>query len=245
MRRDSWSSRLSESRKNVAILRDDGPVLTFPVRTARFGAAIPSGRIGYSHTADRLLLHTIQTAEAFEELQSTGKLKPDTSLAEPHFEDAYGWMLRQMASRLPTTGDGALWFWARIHRRDLVDLCKCSPGSVLLTCRVPRERVLVSHFGDWHAVLNGSPHVPDLPGESEEDYVARLERIFDEFEVRQKAAGVPRQPIRDWPADLRADLERTWEHILDPSTFCRSDTLQATMHVLHNEDVVEAVHLMS
>ncbi|MFC9352822.1 MULTISPECIES: DUF3841 domain-containing protein [Terrabacteria group] len=217
----------------------------FPVRTARFDTAVPAGRIGCSLTTDKLLLHTIPTADALEALLSTGRLVPNTSLAEPHFEDAYGWMLRQVASRLSTTSNGALWFWARIHRRDLVDLCKASPGSVLLTCKVPRERVLVSHYGDWHAVLNGSPHVPDLPGESDDDYVARLERIFNEFEVRQKAAGAPRQPIRDWPADLRADLERTWEHILDPSTFGRSDTLQATTHVLHNEDVVEAVRLMS
>jgi hypothetical protein len=235
----------AQEPRDVITLSDDGPVRTFPVRTAHFDVAVPSGRIGYSLTADRLLLHTIQTAGALEELRSTGKLAPDASFAEPHFEDAYEWMLRQMAARLPTIGDGALWFWARIPRRDLVDLCKASPGSVLLTCKVPRERVLVSHYGDWHAALNGSPHVPDLPGESDDDYVARLERAFEEFEVRQKAAGVPRQPIRNWPADLRADLERTWEHILDPSTFGRSDTLQATMHVLHNEDVLEVVRLMS
>lgn len=185
----------------------------------------------------------MQTADAFEELESTGKLIPDTSLAEPNFGDAYNWMLRQMEARLPTIGDGALWFWARIRRRDLVDLCKLAPGSVLLSCSVPRERVLVSHFGDWHAALNGSPHVPDLPGESDDDYVARLERIFDDFEAHQKATEAARRPIRGWPAGLRAELEKTWEHIFDPATFGRSDRLQATMHALHAEDVIEAVRL--
>jgi hypothetical protein len=118
-----------------------------------------------------------------------------------------------------TTGDGALWFWARILRRDLVDLCKDSRGSVLLTCRVLWERVLVSQFAGWQAVLNGSPSRARPAGESDANYVARLERIFDDFEVRQKAAGAPRQPVGGSPVDLRADLERTWEHILDPRNF--------------------------
>lgn len=236
-------SRLIDSRRIVTILRDDVFVPKFSVRTSPYDAAVPSGRMGYNFAADRLLLHTIQTPEAFEELLSTDRLVPDTSLADPHFGDAYDWMLRQMTSRLSSTGDGALWFWARILRRDLVDLCKAAPGSVLLTCRVPRERVLVSHFGDWHAALNGSPHVPDLLGESDDDHVPRIKSIFDEFEVRQKAAGAPRRPVRNWPSDLRADLERTWEHLLEPANFGRSDTMQATMHVLHAEDVVEAVRL--
>jgi hypothetical protein len=32
-------------------------------------------------------------------------------------------------------------------------------GEVLLTCRVSRKRVLLSHFDEWHAVLNANvPH---------------------------------------------------------------------------------------
>jgi hypothetical protein len=66
-------------------------------------------------------------------------------------------MYGQMDARLPTFGDGAIWLWARIRRQELVELCGLAPGRVLLTCRVPRERVLLSHFGDWHAVLNRHP----------------------------------------------------------------------------------------
>lgn len=71
-----------------------------------------------------------------------------------------------------------------------------------------------------------------------------MARSFDEFEARHEAAGARRQPLRGWRADLRTDLERTWEHILHTVRFSGSDTLQGTMHILQREDVVEAVRLI-
>lgn len=49
-----------------------------------------------------------------------------------------------MQERLPTNGDAALWLWARIRRDDLVLQCRRARGQVLLTYRIPRERVLLS-----------------------------------------------------------------------------------------------------
>lgn len=49
--------------------------------------------------------------------------------------------------------------------------------------------MLLSHFGDWHAALNRSPLVIELPGESDEEYCARLERLFEEVDARVLAAG--------------------------------------------------------
>jgi hypothetical protein len=212
-------------------------------RTAAPADALPPGRIGYDPSANTLLLHTIQTDAAFEELVSTGQLRPNASLSEPLFADAYAWMLAQMVTRLTTSGEGALWFWARIRRQDLVDLCRDARGEVLLTCRIPRERVLLSHFGDWHTVLNTSIHVPGLPGEIDDEYGARLDVIFDDFEERKKAAGVHDDRVADWPADLRTEIQQSWEHIFQPQTFGRSGTVQATAHVLYADDVVEAVRL--
>ena len=212
-------------------------------RKAAPADALPRGRIGYDPSADTLLLHTIQTEAAFEELVSTGQLRPNTSLGEPLFADAYAWMLAQMATRLTTSGEGALWFWARIRRQDLLESCRLSRGEVLLTCRIPRERVLLSHFGDWHAVLNTSIHVPDLLGESDEEYGARLDMIFDDFEERKKAAGVRNDRVADWPEHLRMEIQQSWEHIFQPQNFGRSDTVQATAHDLYADDVVEAVRL--
>ena len=96
---------------------------------------------------DRILLRTIQTAETFGALLANEMLKPNPAMAElPLHADGYDWMYRQMAARLPTFGDGAIWLWARVRRQKLVELCGLAPGQVLLTCRVPRERVLLSHF---------------------------------------------------------------------------------------------------
>ena len=63
-----------------------------------------------------LLLHTVQTTEAVDALIITGTLRPDPALADPDFAEAYQWMLGQMNERLPTSGDGALWLWARTTR---------------------------------------------------------------------------------------------------------------------------------
>lgn len=127
-------------------------------------SALPVGRIGYDVAADVLLLHTVQSAEAYEVLRVTGTLVADPQLACPDFAEAYDWMYRQMAARLPTTGEAALWLWARVRRDALVSDCRRSRGRVLLTCRVPRVRVLLSHFLDWHLVLNRTLNVPRVAG---------------------------------------------------------------------------------
>lgn len=199
--------------------------------------------MGYDLAADRLLLHTIQTEAAFESLLSTGVLVPDNSLGEPLFADAYAWMLRQMAARLGTEGDGALWFWARIRREDLVESCRLARDEVLLTCRVPRERVLLSNFADWHSVLNACPLVPDLPGESDDAFSARIDKVLEDFDDRLKAAGARDAGIAGRPEDLRAEAEQSWELALDPANYGRYETWQGTMHRLHLEDVVEAVRI--
>ncbi|MFF2316581.1 DUF3841 domain-containing protein [Arthrobacter sp. NPDC058097] len=201
--------------------------------------------MGYDIGADQLLLHTIQTEAAFEALLSHGVLEPDIALAEPDFADAYAWMLRQMAARLGTQGDGALWFWARIRREDLLESCRLSRGEVLLTCRVPRERVMLSNFGDWHSVLNACPFVPDLPGESDDAFSARIDKVLEDFYDRLKAAGARDAGISGWPGHLRAEAERSWEFALEPANYGRFEAWQGTMHRLHLEDVVEAVRIES
>lgn len=129
-------------------------------------------------------------------------------------------------------------------RQDLVELCKDSSGEVLLACSVPRERVLLSQFGDWHSALNRSPLVIEPPGESDEEYMARLERALEEVDARICAARVPRDAgYRHWAEDLRAELEMSWEFMLDPGNHGRYECWQATVHCLYEEDVVEAVRL--
>jgi hypothetical protein len=85
--------------------------------------------------------------------------------------------------------------------------------------------------------------MPRLPGESEDDTSTRWEKASDELDARLADARVRAAPVRDWPADLRAEIERSWECIFDQGNYGRYEVWQATVHVLHAEDVVEAVRI--
>lgn len=213
----------------------------FPIRTATRAEAVPPGRVGYDLSAPYLLLHTVQATEGLEELLATGRLVPDPANACADYTQAYAWMLRQMGQRLPTTGEAAVWLWAKIRRGDLIDHLRWYSGQVLLTCRIPRERVLLSHYGDWHSVLNGFPNYRDLPGESEEDADARIDAEREDFYARLHAARADHGDLSGWPPELRAELEATWEIIFDPARYARGAYWQATVHELRAEDVVDAV----
>jgi hypothetical protein len=218
---------------------------SIPIRSAAPDKAVPPGRIGYDLDADVLLLHTIQTTTAFEELLTTGILRQEPALADSSWPDAYDWMRRMMAARLPTSGDAALWLWAQIRRVDLVDNCRRARGEVLLTCRVPRERVLLSHFDEWHAVLNANVAIPKRPGESEDEFDKRWGQVYDDFRARINAAGAGNTRVSRWPAELRAEAERSWEGIFDRTKFGTRDYWQATVHELRADDVVGAVRILA
>lgn len=213
----------------------------FPIRTATRAEAVPPGRVGYDLSAPYLLLHTVQATEGLEELLATGRLVPDPANACADYTQAYAWMLRQMGQRLPTTGEAAVWLWAKIRRTDLLEHCRAYSGQVLLTCRVPRERVLLSHYADWHSVLNTAPNYRDLRGEDEAAADARIDALHGDFYARVDAAGVDEDDLSDWPAELRDELEATWETIFDPAWYRRAVYWQATVHELRSEDVVEVV----
>ena len=219
--------------------------MRFPIRTACPEGGLPPGRIPCDLGAPVLLLHTLQAADAFEELLSTGRIVPDPARATAEFLDAYAWMYRQMAERLPTRSDGALWLWAKTGRRDLVDSCRLGRGKVLLTCRVPRERVLLSEFDDWHRVLNGSPNILALPGESDDAYSVRFNALFDDFFDRVASAGAGHDPVSAWPEDLRTEIEASWVSIFDPVNYRKVSCWQATVHELGAEDVIEAVRIQA
>lgn len=216
---------------------------SFPIGSAPPEKAVPAGTIGYDLDADTLLLHTFQTNAAFEELLKVGVLRQKPELADPWYPDAYDWMNRMMAARLPTSGNTALWSWAKIRRRDLVTHCRYGRGEVLLTCRIPRERVLLLHDSEWYSALNSTIAIPQLPGETEEDFDARWHRTYDDFNNRLRAAGADRSPVRQWPQDLRDEVEQSWECIFDRSYFGPKDYWEATVHEIYAGDVVEAVRI--
>jgi len=193
-------------------------------------------------------MYTFQTREAYETLRRDGVLVGDSSkgaddwAGEQVFREAYAWMRRQMARRLPGPPHrGLLWLWPTATRELLRDIAKYARGEVLLTVRVARERALLSEFSDWHAVLNRYLHVPVNPGESEDEWELRWTALDDDFGARAKPYDAA--PITEWPDELRVEIESSWEAIFDPATWRPKLNLQATISELRTADVVRAVRI--
>lgn len=193
-------------------------------------------------TSTHVVLHTVQHPAVWADLTRLGTYEPSRWLADHDFADGYAWMHQQMADRLPTRSEGILWLWAQRQRR-VLRVERPGAGHVLLTCRVPRQNVLISHFADWHCVLNRSPLIATVPGETQEEYGRRLDLILDDFYDRCDAVGVTNAPLTTWPVSLREELETTWTGVFDPAQWSTGATLQATAHSLSIEHVLRAVHL--
>jgi hypothetical protein len=194
----------------------------------------------------RLRLETVQTHAAYEVLVDTGRLHGDPVLAERDFADAYAWLSREMdRRRVPPVGQpGMIWAWARIGRRELMRGLHLARGDMLLTLDVPADRVLLHGFGDWHAVLNRSLLIPDLPDETAEDYSRRAEPLWDDFDRRLREAGVGAGWEDDWPPELRREVEASWSLIFEPSSWHPRIAVQATLREVVASDVVEAVRVI-
>lgn len=196
-------------------------------------------------------LHTFQTVAAFEELQQTGVLEGSPRYWEADFAEAYGWMKREMDRRLPTSGDGMVWMWAATTRRDLLGSARRSRGDVLISVRLPRKQVLLSHFGDWHCVLNRTLLIRGDRDVSWPDWEARFDRSWDEWSERTH--GCDQLSLESWPRPLREELERSWQAIFDPSAWVESYDgaswvparyIQATTHRITLASVTRAVRLL-
>jgi len=201
----------------------------------------PPLRVVSDPGAEALTMYTIQARDAYETLVRDGVLVGDSSLGWPEFQEAYAWMLRQMDQRLPGQSGGLLWLWPTATPSRLRDDARHARGEVLLTVRVAKERVLLSEFFDWHAVLNRSLHVPPLPGESDETWEVRCNPIDEDVDARAKP--YRKEPIATWPEALRTEIESSWEAIFDPATWRTPPALQATMRELRAKDVVRAVRI--
>ena len=203
-------------------------------------AAVPPGRIGYDLAAPQLLLHTVIDQDGYETLRATGVVRADPRRAPPDFAEAYAFMRAEHTRRIPgSTGGPLLWAWARTTRKHLIDTVRDTARwgerpQVLLTCRLPRERVLLSEFVAWHAVLNRCLVVDDLPLEDQE---AAVDAFFAERD-RDSLGDVP---LTQWPPALRERVLRSWQRIFDQRAHPRGSTWQGCVEHLEAGDVVDAV----
>ena len=111
-----------------------------------------------------MTLWTIQSLQAWEELQTRGVLRASTeNVSEAAWLPAYRWMTQQMRSRIgfpPGKDCRPIWSWYRWHGLERKPDLRCrghlSKGEkgVRLELDFPAQRVLLSDFSLWHYVLN-------------------------------------------------------------------------------------------
>ena len=176
------------------------------------------------------------TVEAYEALRRSDVLRADAARAEPSYRLAYQWMRGEYERRIPgASGAPLVWAWARFRRRELIEQLGTEGTHVLTTLRVPRERVLLSDFEDWHAVLNQWELHPRDMDEAEVD--RRIDAFWDDM----AALGTGRVPMGSWPAPLRRRVLASWDQVFQIGSPPR--VVQAVIERIDAAEVVDAVVL--
>ena len=185
-------------------------------------------------------LWTIQPLAVWTNLIKTGTL-----LVDPTHEDfadgsdkqmleAYDWLREQMYVRIPNYDGGYPW-WAYTHFLDLrfYRFQQRPPNNinVRIELAIPREKVLLSAYGDWHCVLNRTFCPYD---DSEEGYEIEFERWVDEA----KSVGVNVFNACPLPEPWECNLRTSWSNIFDVEPRSVGRTVQGTFEKLELAEVV-------
>ena len=198
-----------------------------------------------------MVIWSILSKAAWEELQRKGRLRASRRHAERLFLPAYLWMGRQMERRLdiprPSENTLPLWAWyqwegAARRKPDLRSSGHLSQGErgVRIECHVGEERVLLSDFDLWHYVLNYW-------------YLPMSEADDARFQMKLSKASLSSSRfdhLRPIPrAQWRREIESSWERIFDMAWVDRGGqiasppekkAIQATLWEILLDDVVEA-----
>jgi hypothetical protein len=161
-----------------------------------------------------VILWSIQSAEAWKVLQSSGMLHGDAWYAFEGFTLAYAWMAERMDKRLPArrpTHDVLpLWAWyqydgSRKRKPDLRCAGHLPRGEqgVRIEFEIDDGLVLLSDFELWHYVLNYW-YLPASMGRGE-DFEARLAKQGLSFHIAK--------PLPDPVLD--EEIRVSWERIFD------------------------------
>lgn len=191
-----------------------------------------------------LTLWSIQTPEAWQQIERTGVLHTDKALCQEYCVESYPWMVEQMERRGLKRPGGCIypvWAWyqcqnAAQKRPDLRRGGHLEKGmqGVLLTLQMEASRVLLSDFELWHYALNYW-----YLGETEEESEA-----FDQEMSQQGLDYFREKPLSDPVAHER--ITRSWEKIFDLDWAApeiarprEEKMIQATFWELRREDVVK------
>ncbi|WP_146208078.1 DUF3841 domain-containing protein [Azospirillum sp. TSH64] len=104
---------------------------------------------------------------------------------DPDHPSPYDWMRERLAELMPRfSGDYPVWGWLkRPSTRPSIWGKAAGEATVLVSAIVPRHRILLSDFDDWHAVLN-------------DWYLSRTEA--EDNEVEAAGGATPSQRRKSW-----------------------------------------------
>lgn len=193
-------------------------------------------------------LWTIQGIEIYEQLQRDGVAyctKPLWSDDES-FMKAYHWMAEQMKHRIGEPPikeiDYPMWAWyqynsAKSNKPPRSPLDVPEGISVYMEIEIPDKDVLLSGFGNWHAVLNQCA-------------LSDWKKIEKKTDLLDKEAG-RRLEFDEYPLDIQKEIEKSWEAIFDLNRrdkdvgrkHKRNRSIQATFWMLKPEHIISVEFL--
>lgn len=195
-----------------------------------------------------MYLWSIQEEEVWQEIQEAGTYRCDPYKSEllqpmdkaligkklePQFEAAYEWLAEQMEQRIGKRPEGIrfpVWAWYKYGGKRKSDLRKerwvNGEGGQRLVClelEVPDAQVLLSDYGEWHAVLGGICPIAD----NEEEW-DRLNAFLENADN----------------ATAKSFLHKNWKRVFDVEPFknewtTRGEDVQATFWELKREYVMK------
>ena len=160
-----------------------------------------------------MILWTIQTEDAWSELQARGVLRATRQHVEKYFLGAYEWMIEQMERRLaprPRRNQYPLWAWRQWENEvrpkpDLRSGGHIPKGEkgVRIEFEIPDDLVLLSDFDLWHYVLNYW-------------YLPQSESEGEKFEAELETHGLSlfnQKPLSH--AEFHNRMVQSWNRIFD------------------------------
>jgi len=195
--------------------------------------------------SNRMRLWTIQTKEIWARAEESGELEfnelhiDDDKAIDRWLRPAYDWMVGQLERRLKNYPHNEYPIWAWYHPKpDLRRSGHLPRGTsgVRVEFIVSSNRVLISDFEAWHAVLNCW-------------YLSLSEGESDNWDNRCERAGI-QIGWENWPppSPLKEEIMRSWERIFDLELLKKhleltsGETIQACIEKVYTDEVVNVTY---
>jgi len=158
-------------------------------------------------------LWTIQTIDAWNELQNNGFLTGKEQFIDPYFKRGYDWMKDQMKSRIEkpkTENIYPIWAWYQYQnsnkrKPDLrgTGFTKKGQEAVRIEFVKKRKSILLSDFGLWHYPLNYMTYI----GSNKSDAL--------KFKKKLQNHNLENSQFDQLPITFQNEIKTSWNKIFD------------------------------